>query len=171
MTVTTTETTWSNLPVNRTSLLSLGNQEYQYYHQDWLQLLDTIEGGEREVKERGEEYLPKTSGMEANKQSGDKVYEAYKKRSNFYAYAKDTLPSMLGVMHAKPPKIELPSAIKEMNADAEDPAAWRVGLSQVLREINKNQLEYGRLGLLSDIPAVEVPASEVRPKILMYEAF
>ena len=164
-------TTWSDLNGSKTQLLSLGNDQYRYFHKDWLQLLDTAEGGEREVKERGEEYLPKTSGMKANTTSGDEVYEAYKLRAIFYEYTKDTIPAMLGVMHSKPAKIEIPDSIAHLNEESDSPESWRVGLQQVLREINNNQLTYGRYGLLTDIPAKETAASEVRPYIQAYESF
>jgi len=165
------DNTWSNLQTNKTNLLSLGNDQYQYYHTDWIRLQDVIDGGEREVKEKGVDYLSKTSGMESNTCDGDKVYEAYKNRAIFYGYAKDTLPAMLGVMHAKPAAFELPGPISFMNEEATSPESWRVGLQQVLREINRNQLAYGRYGILADIPATEKAASEVMPKLIGYEGF
>jgi len=166
-----TYTSWANLQANKRNLLSLGNIEYQYFQNDWVRILDVVDGGEREVKERGTEYLPKTSGMKANTSKGDEVYEAYKTRAVFYGYARDTLPAMLGVMHAKQAKFELPTAIEFMNQESSDPQSWRVGLQQILRETNRNQLSYGRYGLLADIPAFEQPVAQVRPKIIGYEAF
>lgn len=166
-----TESTWQNLQALRTGLAGLGNIQYRYFLEDWKRLLDSVEGGEREVKERGTEYLPKTSGQEANKQSGEDVYQAYKERSVFYGYSKDTLIAMLGVMHSKPAKIEIPPAISELNKEAETPEGWRVGLNQILKEINRNQLTYGRYGILVDMPEEVLPSQMATPKFLQYESF
>lgn len=170
-TVINTDSTWEHLQSLRTNLSALGNLQYRYFLDDWKRLLDTIEGGEREVKERGTEYLPKTSGQKQNNQAGEKVYQAYKDRSVFYGYSKDTLIAMLGVMHSKPAKIEIPPAISELNKEAENPEGWRVGLNQMLKEINRNQLTYGRYGILVDMPDEATPSQMAIPKLLKYEAF
>lgn len=166
-----TNSTWENLQSLRTSLSGLGNHQYRYFLEDWKRILDTVDGGEREVKERGTEYLPKTSGQKANKQSGPEVYEAYKNRSVFYGYSKDTLIAMLGIMHSKPAKIELPPAIAELNKEADNPEGWRVGLNQILKEINRNQLTYGRYGILVDMPDQAQASMVAIPKLLQYESF
>jgi hypothetical protein len=170
-TALSTSTTWENLQSDRTNLRSYGNRQYRYFIDDWIQLLDTVVGGEREVKEKATVYLPKTSGQKKNTTSGQDVYNAYKQRAVYYGYTQDTVIAMLGVMHAKPARIELPSVIAELDKDAVDPRAWRAGLQQILREINFDQLVYARCGLLVDMPAGEMPSSKATPKILQYETF
>lgn len=170
-TTESTNATWKNLNNSRTQLRALGNEEYRYFIGDWIRLLDVVTGGEREVKERGTEYLPQTSGQKQNTSLGDEIYCAYKERAVFYSYSKDTLIAMLGVMHAKKARFELPVSLEALNEEAERPEGWRVGLNQMLREINREQLTYARLGLLVDMPMGDIPTQEAIPKILMYQCF
>jgi len=165
-----TASTWGNLHSSRTQLRSYGNRQYRYFVEDWIQLLDTVVGGEREVKEKTVNYLPKTSGQKQNTSSGNEVYSAYLQRAVYYGYTQDTVLAMLGVMHSKDARFELPEAISYLNKDADDPKAWRAGLQQKLREININQLVYARYGLLVDIPEAS-PSAEAQPQILQYEGF
>ena len=166
-----TNTTWESIQSSKLNMSALGNRDYAYFLDDWRQLLDTVEGGEREVKERSITYLPKTSGQASNTECGDEIYDAYKKRSIFYGYSRDTLVAMLGVMHAKSAKFQLPSSISELDKEAEHSEGWRVGLKQILREVNRNQLTYGRLGILVDMPPNGTPTLQAMPKLLMYQAF
>lgn len=124
---------------------------YAEYLEDWQQMRDTY-AGERKVKERGTRYLSATSGMHADgmgpNDKGTKAYEAYRKRARYPELVEDAVQSILGVMHNKPPSIELPKSLEYLN----DRATLRgESLEMLLQRINEEQLVTGRLGLIGDI--------------------
>jgi hypothetical protein len=126
--------------------------------------------GQRRIKEKGETYLPPTSGMVhdgmENEQPGKKAYDAYRLRAVFHDFVREAVENLLGMMHHKPPEeISLPPGMEPLR---ERLSARGESLMQLLHRINMNQLLKGRLGLLVDLPAVPSPSS--RPYIALYEA-
>ena len=145
---------------------------YLEFDQDWIQLRETYRG-ERIVKEAGFKYLPATSGMIedgiANTEApGFKAYTAYRKRARFPELVKEAVESMLGVMHNKPPSIELPAALEPLR---EKFTLRNESLNMLLRRINEEQLITGRLGLLLEVPeAVPAEGGAVLPFAALYRA-
>ena len=141
---------------------------YIEFLEDWTKMWDTYRG-ERVVKEAGETYLPSTSGQKADGfqpgQQGYNAYAAYKKRASFPDVVKAAVEAMIGVMHHKPPVIELPAALENMRENA---TLQGESLEMMLRRINENQLIYGRLGCLLDVPD-GAPVGET-PYIALYNA-
>lgn len=135
---------------------------------DWQLMRDTY-GGQRRVKEAEEKYLPMTAGMKADgiqpNQPGRLAYDAYKKRASFPDIVRSAVEAMVGVMHHKPPTIELPAKLEPM---LERATLDGESLEMLLRRINEEQLTTGRLGLLLDVEdGAEVGAL---PYIAMYKA-
>ena len=133
---------------------------------DWEQMRDTY-GGERVVKSRRWKYLPATAGMIEDgvyegKEPGKSAYDAYLMRAVFPDFVKDAVNVLVGVMHRKPARIELPAALRPMLE-----RATRDGqsLHALLRKINEEQLLTGRFGLLAD-----APARGTIPHLVSYEA-
>ncbi len=121
---------------------------------DWKQMRDTHEG-QRKVKDEGEPYLPMTSGMVEDggrtadpNASGRVQYSAYKRRARFPDLVSEAVQALLGIMHLKPPVIELPDALEPMREFA---TTRGESLQMLLRRINQEQLQVGRIGLLGDI--------------------
>ncbi len=129
----------------------------------WDKLRDAHEG-EDAVKEKGTVYLPATSGMVTDgmkraTEPGWIAYNAYKMRAVFPDLMKDAVDAMLGVMHHKPPVIELPEVMEPLREKA---TIRNESLEMLLRRINEEQLVTGRCGLLSDMPSSPViPADGV----------
>ena len=73
---------------------------------------------------------------------------------------------MVGVLHHKPPTIELPSALEPIRETA---TPLGESLELVLRRINEQQLVTGRIGLLLDLPD-EATMTTVTPYIVTYAA-
>lgn len=124
--------------------------------------------GERVVKERGLEYLPATSGMNADGMHpttapGYLAYEAYKTRAVFHDFLTQAVRNLIGLMWSKPPTIELPAAMEGMRGNATN---RNETLMQLLRNINEQQLITGRLGLLLDVTTDTTDL----PYIAMYNA-
>lgn len=145
--------------------------DYLAHFLDWRQMRDTHDG-QRAVKDRTTDYLPATGGQiedgYPNKGTkGTKAYEAYLKRAVYPSCVEDSVETLMGAMHNKPPTIELPQRLEEMrdscNADGES-------LEAMLRRINQEQLVTGRLGLWLDLPPKETPISQVVPVIALYHA-
>ena len=133
--------------------------EYAARTPDWTIMRDCYEG-ERKIKSKSFTYLPATGGMiedgaEISKEPGLSAYIAYRLRAVFPDAVEDATKILVGAMHRKPAKIELPPQLEEMRD-----LATRGGdsLEGLLRKINEEQLLAGRVGLLADVtPARDVP--------------
>ena len=144
--------------------------DYSEFIEDWEQLRDTYRG-ERIVKARGTRYLPMTSGMIADggevsaDSAGAKAYRSYVKRAVFPEVVGEAVEAMLGVLHFKPPSIELPAKLEPMRERA---TLRGESLEMLLRRINQEQLITGRAGLLLDVPK-NAPRAEL-PHVALYKA-
>lgn len=136
---------------------------------DWETMRDTY-AGERAVKERGEKYLAPTAGMVldgmAPGQLGYSKYNNYRSRAIFHDFVRDGVEYYIGLMHQKPPAINLPKALEPMRDDA---TIEHEGIEQLLRKINEQQLVAGRYGMMLDIPKNPDPAHPM-PYIATYNA-
>ena len=154
----------------QSSFITERNPLYQEFLPDWIQLRDTSRS-ERQVKERGFDYLPPTAGMvedgiSTTTQEGFKAYSAYKKRAVFPDCVHDAIETMLGIMHTNPPNIELPDALEPMRERA---SLRNESLDALLRRINEEQLTMGRLGImLETLDGTGQDAS--RPYVALYQA-
>lgn len=135
---------------------------------DW-NLMSDVHAGERKIKDQGDKYLPITSGQRADGmnagQPGKAAYDAYRARAVFPNSVKDAVEAMLGVMHHKPPVIELPSAMEPM---LEKATLFGESLELLLQRINEQQLITGRLGLLLDV--MDNASVGTLPYIATYQA-
>ena len=141
--------------------LETKHPEYDSVIKDQALCRDCYEG-ERAVKDKGEEYLPKTSGMRVDGTEGEADYKAYKQRAVFPSYFVDAVATMLGRMWSETAVIEVPKKVEEiMTSEGQS-------LLQLLMEINTCQLIEGRLGLLLDLPS-EVDRTTI-PYISLYSS-
>lgn len=145
---------------------------YTEFEPDWAQLRDTFRG-ERWVKQRGVRYLPYTPGQIADgadtntSSTGWRDYAAYRLRARFPEVVRDAVESMLGVMHHKPPVIELPARLEDL---IERATLRDESLEMLLRRINEEQLVMGRVGLLAEIPPAIPGNLAPIPLIAVYRA-
>lgn len=131
--------------------LSNKNPYYVNREVDWVMMRDAY-AGERAVKDKREQYLPPTQsmlmeGMSFN-QPGWQTYQAYLTRASYHELVKPALMSMLGVMHRKPPTIELPAKLDGMRTRATFNGE---SLEALVQKINEQQLLMGRYGMLLDV--------------------
>lgn len=140
---------------------------------DWEEMRDLYKG-ERHVKSKGEKYLPATKSMKLDgmgttggvKNLGQEVYDAYRVRAVLPDYVEEAVEAYIGMLHKKPPSIELPAALEPLRESA---TMYGEPLEALLRRINEEQLLTGRLGLLVDLPANPDPANP-KPYIALYIA-
>jgi hypothetical protein len=138
--------------------------QYSDKKADWVTMRDLYKG-ERHVKDKGETYLPATKSMKldgmgtstsAKPKLGQEVYNAYKLRAVLPDYVKDAVEIFIGMLHKKPPVIELPPQLEPLR---ERSTMHGEPLDVLLRRINEEQLVSGRLGLLLDLPKKPDPAN------------
>lgn len=108
--------------------------------------------GEDQIKSKGREYLPATpgqieDGMESG-QVGRENYDSYRLRARYHDFVTQAIQGLIGIMHHKPPKIELPEIMEPLRKNA---TVRGETLEVLLRRINTEQLITGRLGVLVDI--------------------
>jgi hypothetical protein len=141
---------------------------------DWEEMRDLYKG-ERHVKSKGEKYLPATKSMKLDGMGnaangrpnlGQEVYNAYRIRAVLPDYVKDAVEAFIGMLHHKPPTIELPEQLEPLREAA---TMFGEPLEVLLRRINEEQLVTGRLGLLADLPTNPDPTNPM-PYIAMYVA-
>ena len=137
------------------------NPQYDEFAPDWKQMRDT-NAGERVVKEAKTTYLPYTSGMIedgiANSQElGWKAYAAYNMRAVYPEIVSQSIETLLGLLHHKPAKIELPKKLEYLRENATESGET---LLQLLRRTNAAQLLTGRIGYLLDMPTDPVDKAE-----------
>jgi len=160
---TPTDTQEANTKKQESPKISV-HPQYRVYQPKWIKIDDCLQG-EDQIKAKGEDYLPKTSGQEASGSNGQKAYDAYQTRAIYYNFPLETSATASGMMSREKAKYELPTAMQGLEQSANqdgDP------LQLVHNDVNKNQVEYGRFGLLVDVPQVEAPDS---PYLVDYHAF
>lgn len=138
---------------------------YTGFLEDWQTMRDCFQG-ERVVKAQSDKYLPPTPSMILDgffspnpKSIGRQIYNGYKKRAHFPDYVKEGVEILVGMLHHKPPTIELPIKMQPMlvscTLDGE-------GLEALLRKINTEQLLTGRVGALADLPSTADPTENTQ---------
>jgi len=125
--------------------------------------------GERVIKDAGTRYLPPTAGMILDGmdtgQRRRQAFNAYKTRARFPSFVSQAIQSMIGVMHHKPPTIELPARLEPIR---ENSTVRGESLGMLLRRINEEQLITGRVGIMADVRN-GAPAG-VLPHVATYRA-
>ncbi len=134
-----------------TSSVETRHPEWIATEPDWVIVRDSSEG-QRQVKSKGQTYLPPTSGMVelglgAN-QPGSKMYLSYMKRAVFPFLVRPAVNALVGVMHREDAVIELPKAMEPIRDSA---TLEGENLLTLLRRINEQQIMVGRIGLLADV--------------------
>lgn len=142
---------------------------YVKLQDDW-QLMRDAYAGEATVKARGPKYLAPTPGMLLDgfpgiEQKGTIAYNAYRMRAIYHDYVGPAIEAMLGLLHSKPPTIELPSRLQPL---IERAAVNGESLQVLLWRIHEAQLLTGRIGLMLDVPSGRGPGA--LPYIATYNA-
>ncbi len=145
--------------------------EYTSMQPDWVVMQDTY-AGERAVKVKGSTYLDPTpamllDGVSTATSPGAIAYDRYKRRAVFWDFVSEAVQRLSGMMHAKPANIKLPAVMEALRARASREGET---LQHFLRRINEQQLVYGRLGLLADLPAKVITDPKAVPYIALYDA-
>lgn len=119
--------------------------EYRYYYHIW-RMIDDFVLGEKQVKSRSTDYLPKTEDW------SEEQYREYLEFAPFTNFTVRTINALLGAMFLKDPLVELPENVKylESNADGQGNS-----LMQFVRRLALEAIKKGRSGVYVDFPRVE----------------
>lgn len=116
--------------------------------------------GEDAVKDQGQTYIPKPSGLSAEE------YVSYVARGLYYGAPEATLRALVGLALRKDPVIKLPDRLEPMRLSAtHDGAPLSILIEDCVREV----LCMGRFGLLLDFPTDQTTVSTV-PHIATFAA-
>ena len=119
---------------NRQEVTFNNHPQFDELKQYWVQMRDTVELGEKKIKDKGTTYLPKTEGQKADGDSGNYRYNSYKQRAIYINFGKRTLKKSDGLLNSKPYVIELPEAMKDFIDSATIDGE---SLDSLIRLINK----------------------------------
>jgi hypothetical protein len=118
----------------------------------WDKMRDVL-GGETVVKDAGETYLPKTDGQK-KLPTGSANYDAYKSRAIFWDYPREISISIEGLLGRKAPELKLPTSMESM-LNRCTPTGQ--SMATFISYVQAGQVEYGRIGILADVPNVGNP--------------
>jgi hypothetical protein len=131
--------------------------EYEFQLPSWVASRDAVLG-ERAVKEKRDEYLPippaLQSGvsdvLENGKPSalGKRGYEFYLGFARFPEIYAPAIEGFQGLVHAKPPKVELPDSMKYLETSA---GIGQLTLTQLWRKVTSEILKVGAIVLVPDL--------------------
>lgn len=134
------------------------------------QLMEDSYEGSDAIKNGGRKYLRPTYSMLLDgfgtteiECKGNVAYDAYRWRARYPEYVKEGVNNMVGLMHSKPCKFDLPASMQFLLTSA---SPFGEPLDFVLRKINFMQLKYGRLGILVDLPAAV--SQTLKPYLAVY---
>ena len=131
----------------------------------WDTMIDCA-AGERQIKSRGSEYLPKTGGIIAeeltNPVAAAAAYSSYLTRAQYFEILGQMITSMQGMIFAAPVVCELPGKMSDM---VEDATTDHQTVDELARAVSFAQLTTGRIGLLID---PQDGQGIVAPKIAKY---
>lgn len=134
----------------------------------WQKCRDAIEGQEA-VHARGEAYLPRLT------EQNFAEYDAYKRRTPYYAASGRTADGLVGMVFRKEPEIETPAA---MQGYIDDMTLSGIDASELSRMVLHEIVQTGRVGVLVEYPRVaEQPSNlaaatelNLRPYASVYKA-
>jgi hypothetical protein len=119
--------------------------EYVESAPDWEKVRDVI-AGERAVKEKGTQYLPRLGGFDGQE------YGAYKQRALFFEATPRTVSGLVGAIFRKVPVVEIDEKHRRF---IDDMTMTATPFSVFTKDITTEVLSMGRVGVLVDVPPVE----------------
>ena len=132
---------------------------YELVAPDWEMIRDTLEG-QTVIRSKNTQYLPMPPGMHvqgtlikaSNKASSsirsNDRYEFFKSFAEFPEIVGPALDGMQGILHAKPPEVELPPRMQYL-IDRATPDGDT--LNMLWENITREVMTTGRLGLLCEV--------------------
>lgn len=137
---------------------------------DWQIVYDCV-AGERRIKSRGDEYLPRPNPDNTTAENLAR-YESFLGRAVFYNITGRTLKGLVGQVFSRESEIEVPETLEIVKENA---CGDGVSLEQQAKRALRQVLMAGRSGVLADFPITETAVSraqqesgEIRPVLKLY---
>jgi hypothetical protein len=137
------------------------------------EMVEDCDAGEKAIKEKGDKYLPRPNPADKSEENKQR-FEQYKTRAVFVNFTNRTVVGLVGQVTARPPDVELPTAIEDLQEDIDGSG---ISLDQQSRRCLSRVLKVGRSALFVDYPQEEGPvrrgkinSGESRPTIVLYPA-
>lgn len=129
------------------------NNEYARIIDDWRKLRHCLEG-QREIKRQSTVYLPMPPAIQMASSSTEQSsrYEFYLSFAEYPEMIQPTVDGIQGIIHSKPPVIELPPQIEYMLESATFDGK---SLIKLWEDITRELFITGRIGLLADLPDLD----------------
>ncbi len=146
--------------------------QYEAHEDEWRLMGDSLDG-ERAIKRRTTEYLPKTAGQveaESMAKSDETdltqaeaagIYQGYLTRAEYPLWVKDSLRTMMGLVSRQEPEIKLPPRMQGLLDEA---TADGFGLKQLFLRVVAATLTRGRSPLMAEFD------DDRKPYIAQYTA-
>jgi hypothetical protein len=115
---------------------------------EWQRMRDCMDG-EAQVKSQNERYLPMPSGFKGQPDAGKAMYDAYKNRAQFPAILAPSVAAMIGIIHGREIKVEMPDAMQFLWESAD---GHGLPLEAFHRRITRELLVIGGYAVLADAP-------------------
>lgn len=115
---------------------------------EWTLMRDAMDG-ESIIKTKGEVYLPKPGGFKNNPATENALYDAYRLRAMFPEILAPSVAAMIGIIHGKELKIEMPDSMAFLWEDADGNG---LPLEAFHRRITRELLVIGAYAVLADAP-------------------
>ncbi len=136
----------------QTNSVETKHPTYTRLYVDMFRLVRDAYEGEAQVKDAGTHYLPMPSGFNAQSDNGTDLYNAYRTRAQFPEIMQPTISAMVGLIHGKEIKIELPSGLEYL---IEKASADGITLEAFHRRVTSALLKTGRHAVLVDAESEE----------------
>lgn len=137
------------------------------------ELIRDCVAGQRQIKKKGDKYLPHPDEGEPDPVAKADRFNAYLARAVFYGVTGRTLRGLVGLVFKTDPAVEVPDLLKPVLADA---TGSGTSLNQQAASTLGDVVGLGRAGILADYPKTEGPttradqlAGNIRPTIIRYE--
>lgn len=130
--------------------VSYARDDYAHARSDWM-LVDDVCQGARQVKKRGETYLPKPNPLDLSEENKER-YLQYKLRAQFFNATGRTLEGLTGTVFVKWPQLLVPTTMQyvDKNVDGKGLSIYQQSQS-ALAEVTMK----GRIGLFVDYPPTQ----------------
>ncbi|WBM40030.1 DUF4055 domain-containing protein [Alcaligenes faecalis] len=134
---------------------SIKHPEYISFAPSWELMRDAV-AGEDDIKAKGDKYLPMKTGTTAIEDpvAKDRVYDLYKTRAEFPEVTAPTIRGAVGIMLAKPAKVELPESMEHLRERA---TLDGLTLDALHRRMGMEIMTTGRYGLLPGLTEDGIP--------------
>lgn len=131
--------------------------EVEKHLPDWAKVNDVV-AGERAVKDKKTEYLPKPNPTDTS-EDNTKRYDQYVERAVFFNPTGRTLEGLIGIAFKRGPEITVPASMDFVRADIDGAGG---GISNQSRRVLEDLLKAARCGLLADFPVTNSAISQAQ---------